>query len=392
MKIYQYFSLLALLILAFGCDKTEIEPESYYNCEIAFSDSSGNHPKAAIYQQILEDNQSKGMVGTVLLVKDGDGLWQGASGKADLATGTDVQVCNRFLIASNTKVFTATVVMALIDGGIISLEDPVTKWLPASITDKLANADEAQIKHLLSHTSGVPDYYTAQFELDRINNINNEWKDEDILAYAYGQKPDFAVGETYGYSNSGYVLLGMIAESASGKSITELYDSYIFRPLNLSSAYYGTEKTIPESTVKGYVDIYDNGSIAQSEFLYGDEMGTTDGGIVINAYDLAVFIESLAKGKLVSADRLAEMQNWFDLPAFWIDEGLGQIKNGFGIEYFESQYGYAIGHTGGVDGFSTMMFYFPEKDRTFIFFNNTVGIGRESTLDIYDRCLKEMFE
>jgi D-alanyl-D-alanine carboxypeptidase len=384
-----FFSILLFIL---SCEKNEVFTETKYDCSFDLQDSVEMHPQAGVYQNILDNNQKNGLVGAVLLVKDKHGLWTGAAGNADIASGIDMQPCNRFLIASISKVFTAAAVFRYVDQGILSLEDPVNKWLPNSITDKVANANEAQIKHLLSHTSGMVDYYTTQLELDRINNVHNEWTMEDVLEYVYGKKADFEVGETYGYCNTNYLLLSMILESASGLSFQSVYEQEVFIPAGLNSAYYSESKPIPDDCVKGYADIYGNGQYAESRFLYEDEVGIGgDGGIAINAHDLSVFLEKLMKGELISQSSLEDMTNWFDMPEFWHWFPFGQTENGYGFEKFNTAYGYAVGHTGGMDGFSTYGFYFPEEDMTYVLFINSVG-GYEAETAIFEQTMAVMFE
>lgn len=390
-------TLIGILTVIFSsCEKNEVLPESNYNCSLDGIDSSAFHPNASIYQSILESNRKNGLVGAVLLVKDQNGIWVGADGYADISSNVKMQSCNTFLIASISKVFTSAATYRYIDQGILSIDDPISEWLDASIVDKVKNADETQIKHLLAHTSGIADYYTFQFELDRINKLTNDFTKQDVLEYVYGVNPTNAVGESYYYSNTNFLLLAMILEQASGLSFEQVYQQEVFTPLGLSSAYYSEENSIPAGCVTGYVDIYGNGQFAESEFLYNDELGIGgDGGIAINAYDLAIFFEQLMKGNLISSSSLSEMTNWFDLPADWTsdDDPYGQDENGYGIEKFNTKYGPAVGHTGGIDGFSTIALYFPDEDATYVLLLNSAGnekgsISRES---IYKEVIEEMF-
>jgi len=184
---------------------------------------------------------------------------------------------------------------------------------------------------------------------------------------------------------------------ASGQSFEQVYRQEVFLPLGLNSAYYSEEQPIPDGSVKGYVDVYGNGQHVESEFLYNDELGIGgDGGIAINAFDLAVFFEQLMKGKLISAPSIDKMTNWFDLPADWTsgEDPYGQNENGFGIEKFNTSYGSAVGHTGGIDGFSTIALYFPEKDRTYVLLLNSAGNeeGNSSRDKIFEEVMEEMFE
>ncbi len=384
-------ALLATLV-AISCQKNEIIPNETYDCNFSFNDTSDIHPKANIYQNILDENIQDGLVGAVLLVKDDDGMWIGAGGKADIASNVDMKPCNTFLIASISKVFTAAAVFRYIDKGVLSLEDPISKWLSDEIVKKVDNANEAQIKHLLSHTSGIVDYYTDMFELDRENKENNHFTKEEVLTYVYGKKANNAVGETYRYCNTNYLLLAIILEKASGLTFEEIYKQEVFSPLGLNSAYYSESKPIPDGCVKGYSDIYAAGELVDAQHLYQDELGIGgDGGIAINAYDLAVFLEQLMKGNLISTSSLDEMTNWFDLPENWHWKTYGQTENGYGIEKFNTDYGYAVGHTGGIDGFNTFGFYFPEEDMTYILFVNNTKAFNTSKNEIFEKVIEEMF-
>ncbi len=390
-------------ILAFAvmfitsCEKNEVFEAPFYSCESVLQDSISLHPKSEIYQGILDKHGKNGMVGAVLLVNDREGLWSGAYGKADIASNIDMHNCNTFLIASISKIFTSAAIYRYIDKGILSLDDPISKYLSATIVDKVKNVSEAQIKHLLAHTSGIADYYTLSLELDRINKLSNDFNKEDVLEYTYGVDATNAVGETYYYSNTNFLLLAMILENASGKSFERVYHEEVFGPLGLQSAYYSEEQAIPDGCVKGYVDIYGNGQYVESEFLYNDELGIGgDGGVAINAFDLATFFEEMLKGRLFSESSLGEMTKWFDLPKDWTsdEDPFGQSENGFGIEKFNTSYAPAVGHTGGIDGFSTIALYFPEEDMTYVLLINSIGNeeGNISAESIFQEVMDEMFE
>ena len=305
-------------------------------------------------------------------------------------------MCFVSFIASISKVFTSAATYRYIDQGILSLEDPISQWLDASIINNVKNAEDAKVKHLLAHTSGIADFYTFQFELDRINKVTNDFTKQDVLEYVYGVNPTNAVGESYYYSNTNFLLLAMILEKASGLSFEQVYQQEVFTPLGLNSAYYSEENPIPEGCVKGYADIYGNGQFAESEFLYNDELGIGgDGGIAINAWDLAIFFEEMMNGNLISSSSLNEMTQWFDLPSDWIaaDDILGQSQNGFGIERYNTEYGSAVGHTGGIDGFATLAMHFPDEDITFVLLTNSVGNeqGGNSFESIIREVLEEIF-
>lgn len=383
---------LLLLLLAYGCTDDEDTEPSTYSCETSFNDSSTRHPNASRYQAILDNNQKLGMVGSVLLVKDAHGLWQGSSGYADLEADVAMQTCTPFLIASISKVFTSAAVYRYIDKGLLRFDDNIAQYLDDEVVEQVANVKDCQISHLLAHTSGIPDYYTTGLDLDRINKEDNDWRKEDVLKYSYGKPATNKPGETYYYCNNNFLLLSMILEKVSGKSFERVYQEEIFIPNALGSAYYSEIAPIPAGTAKGYVELHGNKKWTETEFLYGDELGIGgDGGIAINAYDLAQFLERLGKGEVMSDASYKQMTDFFDMPEGWHWDTYGQTKNGYGTEYFGTKYGYAIGHTGGVDGFTTYGFYFPEEDKTYILLNNSINDSDRSA-EIFKSVLDIMFE
>jgi len=157
------------------------------------------------------------------------------------------------------------------------------------------------------------------------------------------------------------------------------------------SAYYSNDNIIKDDTVKGYVDLYGNGQYAESTFLYRDELGTADGGIGINAYDLGIFYENLLKGNIISEASLNQMTDWFDLPNDWVDEDFGHFQNGMGLEHNKTPYENSVGHTGGIDGFLSIAQYFPESDKTFILLVNSGSYENLARLNIYNETLRVLF-
>ncbi len=389
------FMSLYMLVAFTSCQKNEVFEQDFYECTTSDPVDSESHPNASTYQSILEKYRKNGLVGASLLVKDRNGIWMGADGMADIASDVAMRPCNTFLIASISKVFTTAAVYRLVDKGLLTIDDPISMWLDSEVVEKVANADKAQIRHLLAHTSGIADYYTFALELDRINSTDNGWQKEDVLEFIYGVNPTNDVGETYYYSNSNFLILALILEKASGLSFEQVYQQEVFDPINLQSAYYSESQPIPDACVKGYVDIYNSGKFVESEFVYGDELGIGgDGGVAINAYDLSKFLEQLSKGNLISQSSVEQMTTWFDIPEDWHWDTYGQTENGFGIEKFNTIKGPAIGHSGGIDGFNTLGLYFPDDDMTYILFVNSIGHEKEleAVEGIYQEVIEVMFQ
>lgn len=380
------FPLLLLFILS-GCSKDEIHDYEKYENGLSFPYDSDAHPKHESYQAIVDQYIPKGILGTSIMIKDEAGIWLGAGGSADLASNVAMQPGHQFLIASISKMYTATAIFSLVDDGVLSIDDPVSKWIDQSITDKVDNANEANISHLLAHTSGIHDFYTIAFEMDRFNRTYNDWDASEILEYVYGKNAYFEVGQNYAYSNTNYLLLGLILESATNKSLKEVYQEHIFDPLQVKNTFFDVRNnSTPATLVKGYYGLYGGGYV-ESQFLYKDELGTGDGGIATTAQDLGMFIDQLMNGNIVSQSSLDKMQDWFD-----IGEG---GKNGFGIEYFTNDYGISYGHTGGVDGYASLANYYPDRNITIIKLFNYLPNSQssfEATVDFMDAIDRAVLE
>jgi len=372
--------LAVLLILS--CERDQVLPESQYYNTLSFADSSATHPKAVIYQGILDDYANGGGIGISVMIRDEYGTYLGTSGYADIVSGVQVEPGNQFLVASVSKMITATAAFALMEGGLFSMDDPVNRWIDRSITDEIGNANESTVRNLLGHTSGIRDIYTFKHLMPYMNRENNHWDDRDMLKFIYGKEPYYSVDEAWYYSNVNYILLGMIMEEASGLSLKEIYEQHIFNPLGLQSAFYDVgDQRLPEGLVKGYTDIHTNNWHVESERFYQDDVGIGgDGGIAINAQDLGRFMDELMAGNVISQTSLDQMMDWFE--GGYSTGGLA----GYGIySYpgFEDRPG--IGHSGGIIGWEADVTYYPEQDVTLVFMiNNDLILSTTETDDNFN--------
>ena len=392
------WKLIIGLLLLGGCSKNEVLPDGWYTCMLdAEVPQPEMHPKNEEYQSILDKHRPHGLVGAQLCIWDENGLWTGGDGWSDVASAVPVTPCQPFLIASISKVFTAASAYRLADQGMLDVESPVSSWLGAETLENIANADDVLISDLLSHRSGIPDFYTLAFELARINRLEQGWSKEDVLDFVRGRPATHEAGSSYHYSNTNYLLLSMVLESATGKTLEDIYYDEVFTPLELGSAYYSEQNPIPQGCAKGYVDIYGNGDFVESEFLYRDELGIGgDGGIAMNALDVTRFFDALTHLEFLSQESREKMSSWFDLPTEWtFDDGtLSQYQNGFGLEAYNTPYGRAIGHTGGIDGFLSIALHFPQRNTSMTLLVNSAGHarGNESMSEIIREALQLIHE
>ena len=160
----------------------------------------------------------------LLVVRDGEPVLRRAVGLADVEAGTAVTPATAFRLASLSKQFTAAAVLLLAQEGRLRLDDPVRRWLPALPS----SADGVTLHHLLSHTSGLPDYE------DRMApDFPGQVRDADVPGLLAGGEPFFVPGSAYRYSNTGYALLALVVEQASGQAYPDFLRERIFAPLGM---------------------------------------------------------------------------------------------------------------------------------------------------------------
>ena len=354
-----------------SCNKSEDINPSFYNCNFSFSDNSLSNPNNDKYQLLLNEMTSSGVVGVTMSVYHTQtGMWLGASGKADLHNKVDMKSCNISRVGSTVKMFTATTVLKLAEEGKLNLDDKISSYLSGDIINKIDNADKATIRQLLHHSSGIYNYIgNLKFQTSALNDFIKEWKPEDLLNYAYNQKADFEPGEDVRYTNTGYIMLGMLIEKIEGKPFYKVFEEKIFSPLGLSMTKFAAENPIPNGIVRGYIDMYSKLQVTESTYFSGWDYYTADGGLISNPYDLNVFFQALMNGQIINSNSLSEMLTWKteknpDPEFFPISYGLGIFK-------IETDEGIAYMHSGDAVGYYANMLYFPSDGTTIVYAVNS---------------------
>jgi D-alanyl-D-alanine carboxypeptidase len=276
---------------------------------------------------------------------------------ASLELGVPIQPDMVFEIASITKEFTAAAILLLQDRGKLSVEDEVTKYLP----DYPAHGQTITLRHLLTHTSGVPDFtgmpewWPRMREDMTVPQIIDLFKDKPL---------DFTPGEKQGYSNSGYVLLGAVIEKASGKSYEDFVEQEILAPLGMKRSRNWHMKEIVPGLVTGYDRGEDGYQVAlpismTQSFGAGSLLSTVD--------DLALWAEALSSGKLLKRESLERMTTPSKLSS-------GQsTKGGYGIQIFEEDGKRILAHGGGIPGFNTYLLSIPGERLQVVVLSNVAG-------------------
>jgi CubicO group peptidase (beta-lactamase class C family) len=226
--------------------------------------------------------------GTVLVARDGSLLLDKGYGKANLELEVPNTPKIKFRLGSITKQFTATAILLLQEKGLLSVDDAVCKY----ISDCPPIWSDIKIHHLLTHTSGIftksPDYTKTMMV---------QATPESIIARVKGLPLDFKPGEKFSYSNSGYILLGMIIEKVSGKTYAQYLDENIFKPLKMASTGYDSTSRIIPDRAEGYSR--NDGKLANAEFL-DMSIPFAAGALYSTVGDLYIWDQALNSDRILS--------------------------------------------------------------------------------------------
>lgn len=361
---------LALGILS-GCREGETIEPTFYTCDFSFEDSSLTHPDQQKYQQLLDDIVSDGAVGMLMSVyHPSSGMWVGASGMSDLHNNVEMTPCNITRVGSTVKMYTAVTVLLLQEEGKLDLDHKISDYLIGDVIEKIENADVATIRQLLQHSSGIYNYIqNLKFQTASTNDLIRDWKPGDLLEYAYNKNAYFTPGEDVAYSNTNYILLGMLIEEIEGKPFYDVFEEKLFQPLGMSLTQFAAEDPVPDGIVRGYIDLYSNLQVLESTYFSGWDFYTADGGLISNPYDMSVFFQALMNGEIINVNSLSEM---LDTRApKEQDEDFFDIEYGLGIFSMQTDQGLAYFHSGDAIGYYANMIYFPDDSTTIVYASNS---------------------
>ncbi|MFJ8432120.1 serine hydrolase domain-containing protein [Kitasatospora sp. NPDC094019] len=302
--------------------------------------------------------------------------WRGAAGVVDLDSGRAVRAESRFRIGSVTKTFVSTVVLQLADEGRLRLDDPVETYLPGVVP----NGGAITLRQLLQHTSGLFDYledprflYHDEASL-RTYLAEGRWTDfrpEELVSVGVGHAPYFEPGQGWHYSNTNYILTGMIIRKVTGRSWQREVERRIVEPLHLDDTTFpNSSARIPGPHAHGYVQLPEGpADVTRINPTVADAAGN---GISTTA-DLDRFHAALFGGKLLTPARLAEMTTAVPAPMIAAHYGLGLIR-------YDLPCGEVWGHTGGIPGYDTIMLGARDGSRQFaLSFNVLEGAETDGT-------------
>jgi len=245
--------------------------------------------------------QMKDFSGTVLIAKDGKILVRKGYGMANYELGIPNNPQTKFHIASLSKTFTAAAIVLLQKQGLVSFDDPLSKFLP-----DFPNSDKIKISHLLTHSSGVPDFYALpEYEEMKTKPMTlSDW-----IALLKTKPLDFEPGKQSSYSNSGYALLGLIIEKVSSKSYEQFLRERIFAPLKMEHTGIWDDSRIITNRASGYDPWIDEAGLINTPF-YDKSVLFGSGSLYSTVDDLFAWYESIHAARLFGMDSLPGPYGW----------------------------------------------------------------------------------
>ena len=329
-------------------------------------------PAGEKLQAVLDNNvKDDGVPGAAMAVGTPDGSWVGAAGKADLTTGQPMAANTQVRIASITKVFTAALIMKLVEEGHLGLNDTVDNWLPGALP---CYGDQITVRMLLNHTSGIPDHENTQEWYDKLlSDPTATWTSEDVLNIIRIHKEDFIQpGKAYSYCNTGYYLLGMIAEASTKDTVTNGINRLLFHPLGMRRTALTRDGMKSDPYAHDY--FWSDNELLDTSGWNMSWDWTAGSGITI-ASDMLRWTRGFFGGEVVSMETLEQM----------ITPVPPSTDYGFGLDVSAGWAGFfgekAISHSGANAGVYTLWFYFPESNRTIFVALNRMDFSDPPVVD-----------
>ncbi|MGW7083748.1 serine hydrolase domain-containing protein [Streptomyces sp. NPDC054871] len=309
-------------------------------------------------RKAMEAALNENAPGVTAQARDEHGPWNAAAGIGDLERQTPRGAHDRYRVGSVTKTFVATVVLQLVAEKKLSLDDKVGRWLPGVVEGHGHDGDRITVRQLLNHTSGIfnvtadagfrDKVFTEKFLAHRYDT----WTPGQQVAIAMRHKPDFAPGTAWKYSNTNYVLAGMIIEKVTGESYGDEIRRRVIKPLGLrATSVPGTNPKMPQPSSRAYTKLSAAPDAKNHDVTeLNPTVAGASGGMISSSADLNRFYTALLRGKLLPKKQLAEMKT--TVPEGEDDPG---ARYGLGLGSRKMSCGKVVwGHGGDIHGSATL--------------------------------------
>jgi D-alanyl-D-alanine carboxypeptidase len=396
---------IALTLVAAACGTSETGSARRPSSPAAPARLAGAEPAYAAalrptLRRILTETLAPGAV--VLVRSPGLGDWMAAFGTRAIGSTDPVTRADHVRIGSNTKTWTGTVILQLVQAGKLALGDPVAKYRP-----DVPNGQHITIEHLLAMRSGLHNY-SETLELNRTLDADptKVWTPDELLALAYRHPPSFPPGHGYRYSNTNTILLGLIIEKLTGSPIERNFQARIFTPLGLTDTRFPlrTENTLPTPFARGYqfgtnVETMASGVLPAAQqaaaragtltpldaTLNNPSWAWSAGGGISTVDDLARYAQALVGGGLLTDSmqrrRLASIRP--------VDPANPDVGYGWAL----AKLGPLYGHTGELPGYNSVMAHDPERNITIVVWSslNAAPDGRPPAVEMARAIVAELY-
>jgi D-alanyl-D-alanine carboxypeptidase len=336
----------------------------------------------AVLQAALDRLTADGVPGVIAFQRQGNRVYRGTSGVRELATGKPIGVDDRFRIGSITKSFVSTVILQVAGERRLRLSDTVEHWLP----DAVPSGSSITVRQLLNHTSGLCDYTEDPRLLEPYaDQPGYFWAPLDLLALANSHPALFKPGSSWSYSNTNYVLLGLIIEAVTGHRASAEVKQRIVEPRQLRSTTFPLRTPrIAGSHTHGYLTNLPPESGVPGGVLDTTTMSPshawTAGGMISTVSDLAHFHRALFTGRLLRPAQQRKLQSV--VPGF---------DYGMGVARWNTACGTAWGHAGSFPGYYSVSLTSPDGSRQSVLALNSNQLLSDRTYTDLDTALEIAF-
>ena len=303
-------------------------------------------------QGLLDQWASEGRGGVAVALAGNDEELTVATAGSAGPDGGSVEPGSAFRVGSVSKTFVAVMLLQLVDEGTISLDDLVVDHAP-----ELTIADDVTVRQLLAHRSGLPEHADGELAPAVLADPGRTWTPADVLELVADQPRDFAPDAQFAYSNTNYIVAGLLLESVTGLTLAENLQSRLVEPLGLSSTYFAPDST--RSPIGGFSNSLPGGDTDGDSYRALETTAGAAGSLVSTASDLAIFLRALVHGEILDEHTYAAMT-----------EGLPDDGQSLGVFAADPPTPTGIANTGNVPGFISYMQYDPVTEDLFVLLLN----------------------
>lgn len=339
---------------------------------------------SAAQRQFVDDQVAQLMVGARLpgvsvSITGPKGRYVKTYGVADRATGRRLRTSDHVRIASITKTFTATAVLRLVDRGAIRLGDRLSRWVKG-----IPHGRQITIRQLLAMRSGIYDFTSNERFLRRFNaHPTMRFKPKDIIPIIKRNEPQFRPGARMVYTDSNYVLLGIIMRKVTGVPVADWLTADVIRPAGLRHTVVPRTNALPSPHAKGYYTGDDGTGPFRNVTRLNPLVPFTAGHMISTLGDLRRWGRVLAEGTLLSKRMRAKQLRFSDFP------NAGGMFFGYGLGIM--RLGDWLGHDGAILGFSTITMYNPKTGARFVAIGNQSSNFSTPTLELFVNVTRQLY-